>query len=202
MNGSNGVEKIKNRIIADSKALYEKIIDDAKREAQNIIGHAEKEAFQKVTVMTEKAKEEAAQIKKRMQAVVQLEERKKALKVRQDSIDQAFNLALSRIESLPDDKYAAFIEKILLKAVMKGKGEVLFNPKDKERLGSKFIGQINKKLKKSGDNSEVVLSEDILNSKGGFVLKYGDMEVNCTLETIMHMARPALESEAAAVLFD
>lgn len=202
MHETIGVEQIKNKIMADSKVLCEKIIRDAEREAGNIIEKAEKEAFQKVSIMIEKAKEEAARIGERMKAVAQLEERKRELKGCQNALDQAFKLSLERIASMPDDRYASFIEKVLLKAVSEGKGEIVFNQRDKERLGKKFVSEINKKLKSSGKNSEIVLSGDTLNSRGGFVLKYGDMEVNCTLETIMNMARPALELDVAAILFD
>lgn len=202
MNGSNDAERILNRIMADSKALCEKIIEDAELEARNIIAGAEKEAFQKVSIMIEKAKEEAAQIEKRMQAIAQMEERKRQLKARQDTLDKTFRLSLDRIASLPDDKYAAYIEKVLLKAVPEGRGVIVFNLKDKERLGKKFVAEINRKLKESGRNSELILADESLSSSGGFVLKYGDMEINCTLETILSMARPALESEVAAILFN
>jgi V/A-type H+-transporting ATPase subunit E len=201
MNSSNGVEKIKNRIMTDSKALCDKILEDARLEARSIIENAEKEAFQKVTVMTEKAKEEAEQIKKRMQAVAELEERKRALKHRQNLIDKAFTLALDRITSLPEEEYSAFLERMLLKAAKEGRGEIRLSEKDKERLGKDFISRINKKLSKEGKKAELVMAEESLDSLGGFVLTYGDMEINCSLETLMNMARPGLESRVAEILF-
>lgn len=201
MNISNGVEKIKNRIMTDSQALCEKILEDARLEARNIIENAEKEALQKVTIMTEKAKEEAEQIKKRMQAVAELEERKRSLKFRQDLVEEAFKKALDRISSLPDEDYSAFLEKMILKAAREGKGEIILGIKDKERLGKDFISRVNKKLEKEGKKAELVLADGSLNSLGGFVLTYGDMEINCSLETIMNMARPALESRVAEILF-
>lgn len=195
----NGAERIKDRIIADARELCDRILEDAKREAQNIIGNAEKEAFQKVTVMTEKAREDALQIKQRLQAVSELEDRKMALKARQDSVDEAFDTALTRITALPDAQYSLFLEDILLKAVREGDGFLVLNEKDKVRLGEKFVSTINTKLNEK--NAKLALAKDTLKSAGGFVLRYGDMEINCTIEILMNMARPALESEVAAILF-
>lgn len=197
----NGAEKIKERILADARALSEKILEDAEREAQSIIGSAEREAFKRVTIMTEKAKEEAIHIKQRLMAVSGLENRKRALKAKQDCVDEAFDMALSRLANLPDEKYSRFLEEILINAVKDGEGEIIFNTRDNERLGQKFVKSINERLKKLGGKASLTLAKETLKSYGGFVLKYGDMELNCTLEILLAMERPVLESEVAAILF-
>lgn len=201
MNGTIGIEKIKDKILADARELCDKILEDARREAQSIIGNAEKEAFQKVTIMTEKAKEEALLIKKRIAAVSELESKKMALKTRQDMVEEAFSMALDRIASLPDDKYRKFFEDMLADSVQEGEGILVINKKDKERFGASFAGEINQKLDRLGKNSKIVVAQEDLNSKGGFILRYGEMEINCTLEVILNVARPAIESEVAGILF-
>lgn len=201
MNGTIGIEKIKDKILADARELCDKILEDARREAQSIIGNAEKEAFQKVTIMTENAKEEALLIKKRIAAVSELENKKKALKNRQDMVEEAFSMALDRIASLPNDKYRKFFEDMLVNSVEEGEGILVINKKDKERFGASFAGEINQKLNQLGKKSKIVVAQEELNSKGGFILRYGDMEINCTLEVILNIARPAIESEVAGILF-
>ncbi|NLU53140.1 MAG: hypothetical protein GXX10_09810 [Clostridiaceae bacterium] len=201
MNGTIGIEKIKDKILADARELCDKILEDARREAQSIIGNAEKEAFQKVTIMTENAKEEALLIKKRIAAVSELENKKKALKNRQDMVEEAFSMALDRISSLPNDKYRKFFEDMLVNSAEEGEGVLVINKKDKERFGASFAGEINQKLNQLGKKSKIVVAQEELNSKGGFILRYGDMEINCTLEVILNIARPAIESEVAGILF-
>lgn len=197
----NGAEKIKEKIIADARERAEKIIEAARIEAQGIIKHAEKQAFQRVAIMTEKAKEDAALYKRRAQAAGEMEIKKNILKTRQDTIDEAFAIALERIAELPDDKYSRFLEEILLNAARDEEGELILNSKDKQRLGQQFIDRMNAKFRSLGRNAVLKLSADDLNSRGGFVIRYGDMEINCTLEVMLNMERPNLEAGVAAILF-
>lgn len=197
----NGAEKIKEKIIADARERAEKIIEAARIEAQGIIKHAEKQAFQRVAIMTEKAKEDAALYKQRAHAAGEMEIKKNILKTRQDTIDEAFAIALERIAELPDDKYSRFLEEILLNAARDEEGELILNSKDKQRLGQQFIDRMNAKFRSLGRNAVLKLSADDLNSRGGFVIRYGDMEINCTLEVMLNMERPNLEAGVAAILF-
>lgn len=197
----NGADRIKERIITDAKGRAGKIIEAARLEAQGIIKDAEKQAFQRVAIMTEKAKEEAVLYKQRFHAAGGMEDRKSILKTRQDTIDEAFSTALSRVAGLPDDKYSLFIEDILFKVIKDDEGTIVLNKKDKQRLGQQFVGKVNDKLKNMGKNAVLKLAGDDLNSCGGFVIRYGVMEINCTLEVILNMARPNLEAEVASILF-
>lgn len=198
----NGAEKIKERIITDAKGKAGKILEDARLEAQGIIKDAEKQAFQRVAIMTEKAKEEAVLYKQRFHAAGGMEDRKSILQTRQNTIDEAFSAALSKVADLPTDKYSLLIEDILLEVVKEGQGDLVLNKKDKQRLGQQFVEKINEKLKNIGKKAMLKLAGDDLNSCGGFVIRYGEMEINCTLEVILNMARPNLESEVATILFN
>lgn len=198
----NGAEKIKERILTDARSLHDKILAEANAQAKSIIAEAEKEAFQKTTLITEKAKEEAALIKQRYQAAESMEDRKNILKVRQECINEAFDLALKNLSDMPDDKYKLFIEGIILNTIKNGDGIIVFNERDKKRLGEGFISEINGKLKTKGLSAALSLAKDSLNTSGGFILRYGDMEINCTLEIILNMQRPNLESEVAKILFN
>ena len=78
--------------------------------------------------------------------------------------------------------------------------EIVFNKIDRERLGKSFVKEINEKLSKLGKKTKISLADDVMTASGGFILRYGDMEVNCTLEILISMARPELESEVASIL--
>lgn len=197
-----GAEKITERILEDAKKLHDKILDEANAQARSIISEAEKEAFQKLTLMTEKAKEEAVLIKQRYKAAESMEERKNMLKVRQECIDEAFDAALRKLSDMPDDKYGLFIEGIILNNVKNEDGIIVFNDRDKKRLGEKFISEINRKLKRKGMSAVLSLAKDSLDASGGFVLRYGELEINCTLEIILDMQRPNMETEVAKILFN
>ncbi len=197
----NGAEKIKERILTDARSLHDKILDEANAQAKIIIAEAEKEAFQKTTLITEKAKEEAALIKQRYQAAESMEDRKNILKVRQECISEAFDVALKNLSDMPEDKYKLFIEGIILNTAKDEDGVIVFNERDKKRLGEGFIFEINGKLKAKGLSAALSLAKDSLNTSGGFILRYGDLEINCTLEVILNMQRPNMEPEVAKILF-
>ncbi len=197
----NGAEKIKERILSDAKSLHDKIVDDAKAKAQGIIAGAEKEAFQNITLMTEQAKQEAVLIKERHQASESMKDRKNILKVRQECINEAFDVALKNLSNMPIDKYELFLQAIILDTAKNKSGMIVFNERDRTRLGERFISSINEKLKAKGQSANISMANDELNSLGGFILRYGDMEINCTLEVILNMKRPNLESEVAKILF-
>ena len=198
----NGAEKIKERILEDARSLHDKIMQEANAQAENIIAEAEKEAFQRMTLLTEKAKEEAALIKQRYKAAESMEDRKNMLKVRQECIDETFEVALQKLSDMPVDKYKLFMESIILKTVKNEDGVIVFNERDKKRLGEDFISELNQKLKAKGLSAVLSLAKDSLDTSGGFILRYGEMEVNCTLEIILDMQRPNMETEVAKILFN
>ena len=198
----NGAEKIKERILEDARSLHDKILEEANAQARSIIAEAEKEAFQKLTLISEKAREEAGLIKQRYKAAESMEERKNMLKVRQECIDEAFDAALRKLSDMPDDKYKRFIEGIILNTAKNEDGFIVFNERDKKRLGEKFISEINQKLKVKGMSAVLRMEKDSLDASGGFILRYGELEINCTLEIILDMQRPNMETEVAKILFN
>lgn len=45
------------------------------------------------------------------------------------------------------------------------------------------------------------MSEDSIETAGGFILRYNAMEINNTFEVIFEMIKPQLENEVAKILF-
>jgi V/A-type H+-transporting ATPase subunit E len=196
-----GTDRIINRIMEEAKNAAERNLADARKEAQSLIAAAEKEAAEKIASARAAAEAEAADLKRRMHAVANLEERKRMLKVRQDMVDAAFEAALEKAVRLPDKDYGELLKGFILNSVRDGECEILFNEADKKRLGEKFVKEVNQTLKGMGRTSALKLSADALNSRGGFILRYGNMEINSTLEIVMSLLRPRLEAEVAEMLF-
>lgn len=196
-----GSDRIKTKILEEAKKSAEQYLSEAKIEAQGLITTAEKDVLIKITKTKAIAEEEAVNVKKRMHAVAGLENRKRILKVRQDMVGASFDNALEKAAHLPDEQYGAMMSGYILNAVREGEGEILLNERDKKRLGPEFVKKINASLKTLGKASTLRLSDGSIRSKGGFILKYGDMEINSTLEIIVSQLRPMIEGEVAAILF-
>lgn len=196
-----GINRIKAKILDDAKEIAGENLSRAKQEADSIIAEAQQKALEEAGKAKQAAMAEAANLRKTMDAVSSLEERKRMLKVRQDMVDEAFRAAFERTLKLPADEYGSFIRRFILEAVRDGEGEILFNETDRSRLGAQFVEEVNKMLRAEGKNAVLRLSGQTIPNRGGFVLKYGDMEINSTLEIIFNMLRPQLEAEVASILF-
>jgi len=196
-----GIDRIKAKILDDARKVADENMSRAKQEAERIIAEAEKQAQEENEKARQAAEAEAAELKKRMAAVSSLEERKRMLKVRQDMVDAAFRAAFEKTLHLSTEEYGRFLKRFILESVREGEGEILFNESDRSRLGARFVEEINQTLKAKGKASILTLSGQTIPNRGGFVLKYGDMEINSTLELIFNMARPQLEAEVASILF-
>ena len=71
--------------------------------------------------------------------------------------------------------------------------------KDRTRYGKQAVTAANEAL---GGKGNLTLSQESRPIKGGLILSDGDVEVNCTFETLVRLQRGELEREVAKVLFD
>jgi len=196
-----GIDRIKAKILDDARAIARENLDRARQEAERIIAEAREKAKEEAEKARQAAIAEAANLKKTIDAVSSLEERKRMLKVRQDMVDAAFKAAFEKTLRLPAEEYGSLMRRFILESVRDGEGEILFNEADRKRLGEKYVEDINKALKAECRTSVLKLSGQTIPNQGGFVLRYGEMEINCTLELIFSMLRPRLEAEVASILF-
>src|SRR5690554_2103182 len=100
-----GIDRIKTKILDDAKEIAEENLNRARQEAERIIAEARGKAREEAGKARQAAKAEAANLKKTMDAVSSLEERKRMLKVRQDMVDAAFRAAFERTLKLPAEEY-------------------------------------------------------------------------------------------------
>ncbi|NLK86350.1 MAG: V-type ATP synthase subunit E [Clostridiaceae bacterium] len=196
-----GTDRIKEKILEDARARAIAIQEQAEKEAGAIKAQASEEAGQKRTELLEKAEAEGIQLHKRMLAVAGLEGRKELLCAKQDMIDLAFDKAMERVCQLPDKGYQKLLEKMIVDAAGNDGGEILLSQRDASRMDSQFAANIDQGLAAAGKNGSVVLSDQPISTVGGFILRSGDTEVNCTFEILFSMLRRELESEVVSILF-
>ena len=53
-----------------------------------------------------------------------------------------------------------------------------------------------------GVGAQLTLSQDTRNIQGGLILSDGEIEMNCTFETLVRLQREQLEREVARTLFE
>ena len=100
--------------------------------------------------------------------------------------------------NLPEKEYVALLSDLAVKASSTGKEAVIFSQKDRTRDGKQVVTQANERLK----DGHLTMSEQTRPIQGGLILSDGDVEVNCTFETLVRLQRGEMDREVAKVLFD
>ena len=194
----DGIEKITGRIAEDAGREIGEINAEARRQADEIMARYEAQAQQESEEILSRGRRNADERVERLASVAQLDARKLELAAKQEMLSKAYDLALEKLVNLPDKEYVDLLADLAVKASSTGREAVIFSQKDRARYGKAVVTQANEKL---GDG-RLTMSEQTRPIKGGLILSDGDVEVNCTFETLVRLQRGEMDREVAKVLFD
>ena len=183
-----GLEKILDRIKSESDASVELILSGAEEKCREIESRAAEDAEKAVEDIRMRAEAAGGQIMNRAKSSAEHEAAQNLLRRKREVIDEVISGAEKKLLSVGDVEYFDFMSK-LLKANTDGTGEVIFNAKDKARLPGDFDLMGHKLSDRSGDFS------------GGFILDYGDIEINCTVSALFEGAYERLSDTVNGILF-
>ena len=227
----NGIEKITQRIDQDAQSEIDKILGDARAQAAEILARYEAQAQKESEDIVARGGKNAAERQDRLASVAQMEAKKLTLATKQEMLDKAFDLALDRLVSLPDEEYVALLADLAARAATTGREQLIFSQKDRARIGKQVVAAANEKLAKAvapelpdalaeskagaildkvvsgasallAGTGMLTLSEETRPLRGGFILSDGDVEVNCAFETLVRLERGEISGEVAKALFD
>lgn len=192
----NGIERITNRIEADARAEIDRLLGAARDEAAQILAKGRAQAETEKTLLRERAEKAAAEREERLVSVARMEARQVSLAAKQEMVEKAYVLALEKLCAMPDETYIQVAAELLTQAAPGGRGEVIFNPADAERIGAAAVALANEKL-----GGKLTLSAETRPVSGGFILKNGNVEVNGTFETLVRLQRTQTAGAVAKKLF-
>lgn len=198
----NGIDKITGRINADADAEIAAILQEAEQQASEIRDSYTQVAEVEYAQTVERGKKDAAERVERLGGVAQLEAKKLLLATRQELLDEAFQNALAQLQAMPEDEYVALLAKLTVDAVQTGSEELVLSVKDRARCGKKVVTAANALLEQAGKPAQLTLAEDAREFAGGVYVRSGNVENNCTFETILRLLRQNASGEVAKVLFD
>lgn len=197
-----GIEKIMARIAADARDQGEVILARARVEAEEITQKYAAEADALRAELTEKARLEVSERTRRTVGVAELEARKRNLAARQAVIGEAFSRALTELAALPEAELTALLSRLAAGAARKGTEQIVLTPADHTRIGKKVCEGANALLAAENKTASLTLSASPRAlAGGGLVLSDGEVEINCTFETIVNGLRADMSAEIAKVLF-
>jgi V/A-type H+-transporting ATPase subunit E len=198
----NGIEKITDRIAAETAGEAKALLDRAQQEAASIRQGYEAVADQEYKDTLAQGKKDAAERVERLGGVAQLEARKLNLAARQEMLDKAFDLAMEKLLTLPEDEYAKLLTSLALRASSTGTEALVFSTTDRARYGKRVVLQANEQLESQGKTAALTLSEESRPFRGGLYVQNGKIETNCTFSTLLRLQRQQMAGEVAKVLFD
>ncbi|MCR4429767.1 MAG: V-type ATP synthase subunit E [Tepidanaerobacteraceae bacterium] len=197
-----GIEKIKERIMQEALQKQREILDKARAEADKIIRDSAVQVEEIKRQSRQKAERMAEEEKRKILSMAELDERKRLLSAKQQIIDGVFEKARQELENMPADDYLGLMRAMLIKASAAGDEEIIVNEKDKNRITTDFLNNINGELKKQGKTGGLRLSAETRPIIGGFILKSSEMEINSSFDALIKAQRDELETEISKTLFE
>lgn len=197
----NGINKITDRIMAEAQEEIAALRTETQGKCREIREDFDKQAQDEYwRILKDGAKDGELQAKRLSGAAV-LESKKAILSMKQEAVTKVLDEAVVRICNLPEAEYTAFLAKLAGEAAFTGTEEVIFNARDKAGCAKAVIKGANEILKKRGLTAKLTVSDITGDFKGGLMVKQGDIEVNCCVETLVEMNRDKLASQIAEILF-
>jgi V/A-type H+-transporting ATPase subunit E len=186
---------IRKKIEQDAANEAERLLDQARKQADALNKEADAEVSKGEAYYEGLYKAEAPEIYRRAEIVAGLDVKKYMLGAKQKLIGDSYDAALENLCRLSDDKYLAFMGKLLDQAVRSGDEELLIGPGEK-RINQAWITKYNETKGK-----KLTIAAEKADIKGGFILRSGKISENCSLETLVRWLKDDLESDVVKRLF-
>ena len=187
-------EKILAGIAGEAKTEAEKITAEAEKQAAEITAAAKAEAETDAGKIRADAEKKAELIINSGKSSAELLKRDTALNCRRGLIEKALITVADTVNAYGDKEYFDFLLTLIKKEKLNGKGEVYLSVKDKARDIAAFKSELSA--------LDLTLSDTFADINGGFILKYGDIQINGELSALIHEKRDVLTDELNKALFN
>ena len=197
----NGIEKITARLERDAQVEIDAINAEADAQCAAILAEAEAKAAEIYEKRMARGRVENAARSERMAAAADMEQRKATLAFKQEMVGEAFTNAVKAIAELPEEEYIAFLAGLAAEAAISGEEELLFSAGDKAAVGSAVVKKANALIKDKKGRATLTLADECADIPGGFIMRSGNIEVNCATDTLVQLHRAKLSAQVAEILF-
>lgn len=216
----NSSEKITGRIIAVAQSEADEILLAAQKEADAINKEYKKKAAEIAANAESEVTADTEIIRSRTVASAQKIKRNLLLEAKNAKIDEAFEKARQKLLGLPDGDYEKMLSIMLVSTVKKQieseklslmqdtDGEitvcesysVILSAADRKRVSADMIKDASQISLAAGKTLSI--SDENADIDGGFILRCGDIEINCSIGLILSQMRDTLEGDVYRILFN
>lgn len=193
-----GLDKIVSEINDEAKAEAEAIIQKANDEAAEIKAAAQTAGQAQADKILAQAKQDVADIGRSRESAQALQHRQRTLETKQTLLAETLDKALEALRGLPNWDYFNLLMRLAAASAQEGEGVMMLSAEDRQKLPSGFEHDLNSAL--TGGKS-LKISDETRPIDGGFVLKYGDIEENCSFAAIFDARREEFIDKIQGVLF-
>ena len=186
-----GLEKMVSQILEEADASAAVMISDAEKKAAEILGEAGEKA--------DKIRQQRKSYEERTASAADMKKRTAVLAAKQELIGKVIADACDRVKNLDEGKYFEILKSMAEKYLLPREGEICFSKKDLERMPANFREEIKGLAQKKGGTLEI--SGEARNIDGGFILVYGGIEENCSIDAMFAEKRDELLDQVRKILF-
>ncbi len=194
-----GLDKIINKINADTQAECDSIIKAVEEQCKAIIEQGEAQGQQLAKDMISAADKDAEKTLEIGDSAAEQFIKQSLLKARVEAINETLGKALGQLKALPDGEYFDAVIKIAADNSMPGKCLAKLGKNDLDRLPTDFAEKLSKALAEKG--AECSLSSEPAETESGVLLDYGDIVVNCSFEAIIEEDADEYKALINGILF-
>lgn len=185
----SGLDKIISRLEASCSSECEKLIKEAELQAEKTLDDARLESEKISAEIIAQAQKQTVLLKDRASSASQSENRRAMLEAKVELIDETLEAALKKLRSLDSESYFAILRKLAENSRQPGEGQLLLSAADFGRMPADFAKRL---------GVTVAASSGV---EDGFILKYGDIEINCGFKSLLNASREELKATAGNILF-
>ena len=166
----------------EASAKYESLMNESRQRAKAEFDSIMEDAAKKSEMKLAMAESSAGQIMSR-----------EILRVKNQAADSVIAKAKEKILGMPEKDYEAFLISLLKRYSENKDGEIILSRAD----AAKEL----KLLKKEAESMGLKVSKEGAAISGGFILKYGNIEQNCSVDAIFKEKKEVLTDYINANLF-
>ncbi len=193
-----GIERIVEKIYQQAQNNCDEILSEAALKVKEIIVKARAEATKQSEAIINAAEAKAARRNTVAKSTAESITRNRYLEIRNAILNDIISAAYLEIEKFPDDKYFDMLKKLAVKNALTGECEMYLSGFDLGRLPNDFETAVNLEICERG---AVHISDTPADIENGFILSYGEVQINCSLKAVFDENMERLKDMLSTALF-
>ncbi len=195
------LESLLAKIEEDGREEGRKAVEAAEEEAARLTAEGREETLRAAEKIRSSLRERGERERIRVTSEALAEGRAAFLSAQDRLFEEAFTEALRSFEGLPEDRYRAWLKRIVVENASGGEEQIVAAPYDRRLLEGGLLEEIRAALPEKESGAALTLAEEEGDFSRGVILKAANYINNLSLETLMREARDRNEEKVLKILF-